>query len=199
MSLREMLDLCQDSHSDEWVLIPGGRPATAMLAGVFDPGMKDHALTRPLAGHSIAVYEPDPALSMVWPVPEEPEAEELEPFNRPLPEWAEQDGHDWKHPRLNYAVVLLGGAPVWQEPVWYLDWGAGIGGYVPYIEAVLSDGSEDGERPVTGWSVSAWAVGLARLINSFSAPREWYTHDPTDRVVPQPDRLHPLDAALAGR
>lgn len=113
MSLREMLDLCQDTHSDEWVLIPGGRPATAMLAGVFDPGMKDHALTRPLAGHSIAVYEPDPALSMVWPVPEEPEAEELEPFNRPLPEWAEQDGHDWKHPRLNYAVVLLSGAPVW--------------------------------------------------------------------------------------
>lgn len=55
------------------------------------------------------------------------------------------------------------------------------------------------DRPGLNAAMERIEAGLARLINSFSAPREWYTHDPTGRVVPQPDQLHPLDAALAGR
>jgi hypothetical protein len=97
-----------------------------------------------------------------------------------------------------HVVILLGGAPVWQAPVWYLDWGSGIGGYVPYIEAVFGDDLVDGERPEVGWDVSQWAVGMARLINAFGAPREWYAHDPTSRLVPKPGQLHPVDARQAG-
>lgn len=101
MSLRDLLDLCQNKHSDDWVLVPGNRPATTMLAGLFDPGMKDEAKTRPLAGHSIAVYEPDPQLSMVWPIPEEPEAERPDRLERFIPEWAEKDGHGWKNANMS--------------------------------------------------------------------------------------------------
>jgi hypothetical protein len=196
MSLRELLDLCQDTHSDDWVLMPGNRPATAMLAGVFDPGIKDEARTRTLMGHSIAVYEPDPKLSMVWPMPEEPEAERPERFERGLPDWA--DSEKFKGARLNYAVILLGGAPVWQEAVWYLDWGSAVGGYVPYIEPKFSDEYEGHERPQTGWQVSLWAVKLARLMNTFEGTHLWHPHDPTMRLVPEPDKLHPIDARRAG-
>jgi hypothetical protein len=51
MRLRDALDLCADAHSDDWVEIPAGsfgRPATTMVAGLFDPGMTE-AQTRPLA------------------------------------------------------------------------------------------------------------------------------------------------------
>jgi len=198
MRLRELLDVCQDSHSDDWVRVPGSRPATAMLAGMFDPGMED-ARTRPLAGHSIAVFEPDPQVSMVWPVPDEAEAERPNRHERFIPEWAEQDGHGWKNARPGFVVFLLGGAPVWQELVWYLDWGSGIGGYVPNIEAVFGDDYVDGEKPVIGWSTTAWAASLTRLISSFESAHDWYTHDPTLRIVPKPESLHPVDAALAGR
>lgn len=198
MSLRDLLDLCQEKHSDDWVLMPGSRPATAMLAGVFDAGTRDEARTRPLDGHSIAVYEPDPQLSMVWPVPDEPEAERSNRLERFIPEWAEQDGHGWKNAWQSYAVVLLGGAPVWQEPVWYLDWGSGVGGYVPNFEGVFGDEYVDDERPVVEWTTSEWAVGLARLINSFDGRHEWQAHDPTARLVPEPERLHPIDTRFAG-
>ncbi|HEY5941903.1 MAG TPA: hypothetical protein VIT89_03475 [Solirubrobacterales bacterium] len=198
MSLRELLDLCQDTHSDDWVLMPGNRPATAMLAGVFDPGMKDEARTRTLDGHSIAVYEPDPKLSMVWPVPEEPAAERSDRFERGLPDWAEEDSEEFKSARVAYTVILLGGAPVWQEAVWYLDWGSGIGGYVPYIEPVFSDEYEEHERPRTGWQASLWAVKLARLMNTFEGTHHWHPHDPTMRLVPEPNKMHPIDARRAG-
>ena len=196
MRLRELLDLCQDTHSDDWVLMPGNRPATAMLAGIFDPGMED-ARTRPLAGHSIAVYEPDPRVSMVWPVPDEAEAEQPNRHERGLPDWAEQDSEEFKSARVAYTVILLGGAPVWQEAVWYLDWGSGIGGYVPYIEPKFSGEYEGHERPQTGWQVSLWAVKLARLMNSFEGTHHWHPHDPTIRLVPEPDKMHPIDARRA--
>jgi hypothetical protein len=170
-----------------------------MLAGIFDPGMAN-ARTRPLAGHSIAVYEPDPQVSMVWPVPDEVEVERPRRTERILPEWAEQDGHGWKSASLSYVVVLLSGTPVWQEPVWYLDWGASIGGYVPNIEAVFGDDHVDGENPVVGWSASSWAVSLARLINnSFGHGHDWPTLDPTLRLVSEPDPLHPVDSQVAWR
>jgi hypothetical protein len=125
MNLRELLDVSQVEHADDWVCIPGNRPATAMLAGVFDAGF-DEAQTRPLAGHSIAVYEPDPALSMVWPVPESDEEVEHRPEARF--EW--DPDKRFKNVRSGHVVILLGGAPIWQTIVWYLDWGSGIGGYV---------------------------------------------------------------------
>lgn len=67
MRLRDVLDLCTDLHSDDWVEIPGDqscRPATAMLAGVFDPGSAEPQM-RSLDGHSFAVYEPDARLSII--------------------------------------------------------------------------------------------------------------------------------------
>ena len=67
---------------------------------------------RTMVGHSIAVYEPDPKLSMVWPVPEEPEAERPDRFERGWPDWAEQDSEEFKSARLAHTVILLGGAPV---------------------------------------------------------------------------------------
>src|SRR4051794_10435813 len=97
MNLRELLDLCSGTHSDAWVRMPGaqgGRPATAFAAGIFDPGFED-ARTRPLAGHTIAVYEPDARISMVWPVVEDDD----EDRGRFIPEWLEADGHQWKNAR----------------------------------------------------------------------------------------------------
>jgi len=87
-------------------------------------GLKNEPATRPLAGHTIAVYEPDARLSMVWPVPEDDDWLDRSRDDG-IPEWAETDGHEWKHVRTGHVVVLLGGAPIWQERVWYLDWGSG--------------------------------------------------------------------------
>src|SRR4051794_35223244 len=99
MKLREALDLCSDEHAYDWVEMPGaqsGRPATTMLAGLFDPQMSESKLF-PLAGDSIAVYEPDLRLSMVWSVPDDDE--DGLPHERVIPEWAETDSHDWGHLR----------------------------------------------------------------------------------------------------
>jgi hypothetical protein len=191
MRLREALDLCTDSHVDEWVLLPGNRPATAMVAGLFDPGMKESQL-RPLAGHSIGVYEPDARLSVVWPVPEDDE------HGRPqrgdeLPEWLEQAPHDWKSARSGWAVILLSGTPIWQSFIWYLDWGSSVGGYVPHFEPVFAEDPMSSE--IERWEVSAWAVGLAGLINGLRPTDEFHRVNPTSSLVPNPSSLHPIDAA----
>jgi hypothetical protein len=197
MQLREALDLCTDSHANDWLRMPGaqnGRPATAMLAGLFDPGMKQ-AQMRHLAGHSIAIYEPDARLSIVWPVPEDDDEVEGRDRQDRLPAWLEQDDHDWSSARPGWAVILLGGAPIWQTLIWYLNWGSGIGGYVTDFEPV--NGSYDAaSRPSMGvWATSKWAVDLAGLINSLGAPKEFSGFDPTSRLVLEPSRLHPVDAA----
>jgi hypothetical protein len=199
MRLRHALDLCTDTHSDDWVKMPSaqsGRPATAMLAGVFDPGAKEPDM-RPLAGHSIAVYDPDARLSLVWPMPEAYD-DERRRADGWKPEWAETDSYDWKHARDGWAVILLGGAPIWQERVWYLDWGSGIGGYVPDFEPVFAERDAGGPPELERWEVTQWAAALARLINSFSAPSDWPSFDPTTRVAPSPSPVHPVDAVRAG-
>jgi hypothetical protein len=196
MDLHETLNLCQGDRSHEWVEIPGdfGRPATAMVAGVFDAGMEEASM-RPLAGHSLAVYEPDPRLSLVWPVPDEPEAERRrDGLGTVLPEWVEQDTHDWKHARPGWAVVLLCGSPIWQELVWYLDWGSGIGGYTANIQPVFGDSDEDGTPQIARWETTTWAVGLADLISQFSVATDFFKFDPTNRLVPKPSNVHPIDA-----
>jgi len=93
MRLRDALDLCTNAHEECWVKVPGKRPATAMVAGLFDPGGPEPA-TRPLEGHTIAVYEPFARLSIVWPVPDEEEGERPVRYERSLPEWAEWDNLD---------------------------------------------------------------------------------------------------------
>lgn len=125
MDLRAALDIASDLHSDDWVKVPGGtfgRPATAILAAMFDPGVADDPRTRALTGHSLIVYAPDPRLSIVWPVPEDDDYLGA-PRDAVMPDWAEEDDHNWKHARGGWAVIFLGGAPVWQEFLWYLDWG----------------------------------------------------------------------------
>jgi hypothetical protein len=199
MDLRKTLDLCTDAHSDDWVEMPSGgwgRPATTMLAGIFDPGGEE-ADTRPLAGHSIAVYEPDARLSLVWPMPAEPD-EGRHRAERWVPEWAEEDTHEWKHADDGWAVVLLGGAPIWQARLWYLDWGSGIGGYVADFQPRFGDREEDGRPKLEGWEISAWEVGLARLVSSFSATGDFFRFDPTGRVVSSPSPVHPVDATRGG-
>jgi hypothetical protein len=192
MNLRELLDAAQLNRTDDWVLIPGNRPATAMVAGVFDAGFKE-AQTRPLAGHSIAIYEPNPALSMVWPVPEDDEEADRR-RQRLHPEWDQRE--EFKHIRPGYAVLMLGGAPIWQTLVWYLDWGSGIGGYVADFSAIFDRDAEERPAPIIGWEASSWDIGLAGLINSFAhAAHEWFAHDPTDQVVTKRSEAHPLAVA----
>ncbi|HEX3240301.1 MAG TPA: hypothetical protein VHR18_09220 [Solirubrobacterales bacterium] len=193
MSLRELLDVCQASRSDNWIRVPGGRPATAMLAAVFDPGMEEPRM-RTMEGHSIAVFEPDPRLSMVWSIADEPEAERqpAERFERFIPEWLGQDDHEWKSARDSYVVVLLGGSPIWQERIWYLDWGSGVGGFVPDIQPVFGP-LEEGVPSIERWETTKWHVGLARLISSFEATGDWYSFEPTERIVPEPSGIHPVD------
>lgn len=152
MILRELLDLCQDTHSSDWADI-GGRPATTMVAGVFDPGMKD-AATRTLEGHSMVVYEPNPCLALTWPVPEDPEAERPDRLERHQPEWAEQDSKDWKSARGGYAVVIYCGAPIWQTYLYYLDWGSGVGGYVPSFNPVFAEDRVDGVPQIERWETT---------------------------------------------
>lgn len=195
MRLREALDLCTDRNSGDWRRVPGTRPATTMLAGSFDPGAKEND-TRPLAGHSIAVYEPDARLSLVWPVPEDHE-DDL--GDRSLPEWAENDDpHEWKAACSGWAVVLLSGAPIWQVRVWYLDWGSGIGGYVSDFSPVYADDEPLGRPELAGWTTSEWEIGLARLLNTFSPTPsgDFASFEPTSRVVPEPSKIHPTDEQM---
>lgn len=197
MQLRSALELCTEAHSHEWVEIPSGgwgRPATTMVAGIFDPGGSDPE-TRPLMGHSLAIYEPDARLSLVWPVPED--TDYLGRIGeREMPEWAELEHiSSFKNATPGWTVVLLSGTPIWQQLMWYLDWGSGIGGYVPNFRPRFGD-DEDGAPTLEGWEVSAWAVAITRLVNSFShTDREWMNVDPTLAIVPSPSGVHPIDAA----
>lgn len=171
-----------------------GRPATTMLSGLFDAGASEPSLTL-LDGHSVAVYEPDARLSLVWPVPETDERDEIEQRRRLeyVPDWAKNDEHQWKHATDGWVVVLHGGAPIWQERVWYLDWGSGIGGYVADFQPRFG-GPPGGTPTIEGWEASAWSIGLARLLNSFSSDTDFASLEPTARLVPNPSPRHPIDA-----
>lgn len=182
MNLRELLSLCQDDHLDDWIEVPYNRPATAMLSGVVDPGFEDRTDIRPLAGSHLAVYEPTPAVSMIWLVPEEAEVHRGSPVDGVPPEWMEADETGgWngaRSVRSGYVVILLAGAPVWQEPMSYVTWGAAIGGYVPQIERAIHDGTERGYSATAEWVVSAWSVGLASLLGNLSGvAKEWWARD----------------------
>jgi hypothetical protein len=180
--LRSALDLCTEAHQGDWLSLPGELPATAMLAGIVDVG---GAEPKPavLSGHTVAVYEPDARLSLVWPIPDR---DEPGSGRRSLPDWAEHDEHEWKHALDGWVIVLLNGSPIWQARVWYLDWGAGIGGYVAALQPREGADSQ--------WTASAWAVGLARLLNGLSGSADFHRFDPTGRLVPDPSPVHPLDS-----
>jgi hypothetical protein len=193
MRLRDALDLCTDAHADDWMPIPGEQPATGMLAGLVDPGGAEPG-ARALLGHTIAVYEPDARLSLVWPVPER---EDDERAGQRLPEWAEEDSEKWDSAHLGTVVVVLNGSPIWQERVWYLDWGTGVGGYVANFQPRFAADSDRGRPKRDGWDASAWSIGLARLLSVFSATGEFDAVEPTGRLVPSPSTLHPVDAARA--
>lgn len=195
MRLRDALDLCTDDHVHEWIAIPTGqwgRPATTMVVGMFDPGASEPDM-RPLTGHSLAVYEPDARLSLVWPMPEDDRSAREDV----LPEWAEQeDLPGFKTARGGWTMVLLSGTPIWQVPMWYLDWGSGIGGYVAHFHPRFGKDDEHHRPTIAGWEVSEWEVAITRLINSFShTDRDWATVDPTPRIVPNPSKIHPTDFA----
>lgn len=164
-----------------------------MLAAVFDPGMEEPR-ARTMEGHSIAIYEPDPRVSMVWTIADEPEAERPDRFERSTPEWLEQSSKEWKSVRSNYVVFLLSGAPVWQECIWYLDWGSGVGGFVPDFQPVFGS-LEDGVPSIERWETTRWHVGMTRLLSSFEATKDWFSLEPTEEIVPEPSTAHPVDPA----
>lgn len=195
MRLLELLGLCSVEHSHDWVTVPGNRPATAMVAGLFDAGSTDESEIRPLVGHSIAVYEPDPQLALVWPVPEEHRDDFGRVRGDDLPEWAATDSATWKSATPNWAVVLLAGTPIWQERVWYLDWGSGIGGYVPDFRPVFKEREALSTPELLRWDARSFQVNLAGLLNTFSPTEsDWARLDPTRRIVPNPDTTNPIDA-----
>lgn len=127
-----------------------------MVVALFNSGT-DESGTRALAGHSIAVYEPDPRLTMVGPVPEDDDDMTLigNRRERGLPEFAEEDSNEWKSARPSWVVILFNGTPVWQDLLWYLDWGSGVGGYVaniePEWERTMTTTAQAGSA---GWPVS---------------------------------------------
>jgi hypothetical protein len=167
-----------------------------MLAGHFDPGPEDMRV-RSLVGHTIAVYEPDASLSLVWPVPEDDEVRARGRHSDDFPQWAADD-LAWDSAHLGYVVVLLSGSPIWQEPLWLLDWGSGTAGYVAAFEPIHSQDRVAGEAPrLEGWEASAWSVGVARLLNELSITGDFHEVDPTDRIVPERSTLHPIEASRA--
>lgn len=175
MNLSELLDLCQDQHSDDWVEVPEERPATLMFGRIF--------------GSHLAVYEPNPELSMLWLVSEDPD----ERFDT-LPDWAEGDAHDWQG-RSGYVVILLNGAPIWQTHAWYMTWGSGVGGFVPRIERPIHDGEERGYPANAEWVTTKWEASLARLLNAVTyISDDWHSFDPVSRLVPVPAAIHPIGA-----
>jgi hypothetical protein len=96
--------------------------------------------------------------------------------------------------RSGYVVILYYGAPVWQEPMSYVTWGAGIGGYVPQIERPIHDGAERGYSAAAEWVASAWSVSLAAMLSiSTGVPNAWWAHDPVGRLIPEQIQAHPLD------
>lgn len=204
MNLRELLNLCQDDHLDDWIEVPYNRPATAMLSGVVDPGFEDRTDIRPLAGSHLGIYEPAPTVSMLWLVPEEAEVHRGSTVDGMPPEWMDADETGgWngaRSVRSGYVVILLAGAPVWQEHMSYVTWGAAIGGYVPQIERAIHDGTERGYSATAEWVVSAWSVGLAILLSNLSGvAKEWWAHDPVSRLTPEPVQGHPIDQRRAGQ
>lgn len=114
-----------------------------------------------------------------------------EPF---IPEWAENDSQTWESARSGWAVILLNGSPIWQALVWYIDWGSGIGGYVADFRPRFGPDDESGTPTLEGWEATRWSIGLARLLNVFSnVATEFARFEPTDRLVPEPSSLHPVD------
>lgn len=193
MRLREALDFCSPERAGQWVTMPGERPATSMLAGVFDPEGEGGS-TQPLSGHTIAVFEPDPRLLIFWPVPEDSDRGSRWLKGDEMPEWARVGSGRWKAANPGVAVVVLSGAPIWQQRVWYLDRGSGVGGYVPEFEPVFGEREPDAEPSQRGWRTSSWAAGLAALINSFEPTGEFAKLDPTDRIALELEETHPVDA-----
>lgn len=133
---------------------------------------------------------------------DEDESDRRQRYERFVPEWAEQDSYEWKNARDGWAVILLGGSPIWQTLLWYLDWGSGIGGYVPNFKPVFGDDDEElggGAKKIDRWETTRWEIGLAGLINELSnAGREFASFDLTSRVAPEPLDVHPIDAERMG-
>jgi hypothetical protein len=166
-----------------------------MIAGLFDPGSAEAGMSALTPG-ALAVYEPDASLSLAWGVPEDDDSSRC--VGDDLPEWLVTDSHEWGSATRGWAVVLLNGSPIWQTPIWYIDWGSGIGGHVagfsPQFKDYNPDDAED--RGSVGWRASQWATDLAALIESFSPTAgQFASFNPTARLVPYPSRLHPVDAA----
>lgn len=177
MNLNELLERCQVEHAGDWAEVPGERPATAMIGGVH--------------GTHLAVYVPNPALSLLWLVPDDLE----DGHDNRLPEWAEEDTNDWRA-SSGYVAVLLNGAPVWQVYASYMTWGAGVGGFVPQIDRALHDGVERGYPASEVWTTTKWEIGLASLLNSIVfVPRDWHSFDPVSRLVSRPVSGNPVDSA----
>lgn len=171
MRLRDALDLCTDRHSDDWVEVPGERPATAMLAGCSirveertgDPttgGTHDRGLRAGRAAIDGLAGSGGRRLAR--------------PVSRRRNPGMGRDGRARVEACANRACSCaarrspdLAGASLVSRL------GLGYGGYVADFQPVFSDQKTGPYPEIERWEASAWAVGLAGLMSVFSASGEW--------------------------
>jgi hypothetical protein len=167
MDLAQILELCQDSHLDEWRTIPGGEPGTDLLVGLVDAGTADEPALTALAHLYRAVYLPDARLGIGWGM----ESEEWQQSSRetrrlnfePKPGWADEE---WSDVFAQWAHILLNGTMVWRVRYAYVNRGAGMDGYMPWPKEdrdAVPD--EPGASRRVGWSTTTWELSFAALLN----------------------------------
>lgn len=167
--------------------MPGGQPATAMLAVLFDAGARSPEL-RSVTGDRIAVYEPDARLSIVWTVDDECRGD------RPQSDPPERVGEQFKHARDGWAVILFSGSPIWQVPIWVSRLGAWDWRVRARLQArtAATTTRQVGRRSRGGTPQGGSSASRVSSMTSLTR-RARATHDPTLRLVPEPSRLHPVD------
>ena len=108
----------------------------------------------------LGVYAPDPRLTLAWGYESRDWREELA-RERVRPDWAPED---FKSVHEQMAMVVFGGAVVWQVAYAYADWGSGIGTPVPVPSPDLDDRG--------AYWMTEWEIEFARLLGDLQQEDE---------------------------
>jgi hypothetical protein len=105
-----------------------------------------------------AIYLPDERLLLDWGMTSE------EAWDAPEPDWASPD---WGNVIRQSARALYAGEVVWRLEYAYINRGAGMDGYMPWLnedrDAIPGDPSKS--RRI-GWSTTRWELSFAALLNA---------------------------------